>query len=155
MPETANLTSVEVLSRTRGALHEFLHGAGDALAMVQLEMQRVIEWVEHDRPKFWEAAVRKSYDAVAEARSNLERRRMIALHGERPACHEEQKALDKAKLRLRLAEEKLEAVKRWQRALQHEFKEYTARAGQLEPIAAVPSVISPGSAASGSPLNRV
>jgi hypothetical protein len=109
----------------------FIQGSGDALAAAQLELSRAVEWIEHDRPKFWETQLRKSFDAVAEARSALERKRIVKIGGETPSAHEEQIALEKAKRRLRHCEEMQDAVRKWQAAIQHEIKEFTARLGQL------------------------
>jgi hypothetical protein len=129
---SAKITSVDALGRLKGGLFSFRQGCLDGLTAVQLEVQRFVDWVEHDRAKFWEGQVRRGWDRVAEARSNLERcQMMVDADGRPPACREEQLALEKAKRALRHAEEKVEIVKRWVRALRHEITEYEAREGQL------------------------
>jgi hypothetical protein len=131
MSTAANVGSLDAVARLRAALLAFLQGSGDALAAAQLELSRAVEWIEHDRPKFWETQLRKSFDAVAEARSALERKRIVKVGGETPSAHDEQVALEKAKRRLRHCEEMQDVVRKWQAAIQHEIKEFTARLGQL------------------------
>jgi len=131
MSTAANVGSLDAVARLRGALLAFLQGSGDALTAAQLELARAVEWVEHDRPKFWEMQLRRSFDAVAEARAALERKRIVKVGGETPSAHEEQIALEKAKRRLRHCEEMQDAVRNWQRTIQHEIKEFSARLGQL------------------------
>ena len=131
MSSAANVGSLDAVARLRAALLAFLQGSGDALVSAQLELSRAVEWIEHDRPKFWETQLRKSFDAVAEARSALERKRIVKTGGETPSAHDEQIALEKAKRRLRQCEEMQDTVRKWQATIQHEIKEFTARLGQL------------------------
>jgi hypothetical protein len=131
MGATANLTSTDALVRLKLALQYFHQGAIDGLTAVALEVQRFVDWVEHDRAKFWAMKVRRGFDKVAEARSNLERCQMMNVAGHTPECRDEKKALERAKRELAHAEEKVEKVRHWSRALRHEATEYQARAGQL------------------------
>jgi hypothetical protein len=131
MGATAKLTSTDALTRLKLALQYFHLGANDGLTAVAMEVQRFIDWVEHDRAKFWAMKVRKGFDKIAEARSNLERCQMMNVAGHTPECRDEKKALERAKRELAYAEEKVAKVKHWSRALRHEATEYQARAGQL------------------------
>lgn len=130
MGSTAKITSTDALGRLKLALQYFHQGANDGLTAVALEIQRFVDWVEHDRAKFWAMKVRRGYDRVAEARATLERCQM-SVAGHTPECRDEKKALEKAKRELHYAEEKVEKVRHWTRALRHEVTEYQARAGQL------------------------
>jgi hypothetical protein len=48
-----------------------------------------------------------------------------------PACREEKMALDKAKRRLAVAQEKVEAVRRWSHVVEHQSIELTGSVAQL------------------------
>jgi hypothetical protein len=122
---------LDAVARLRGALLAFLQGAGDGLAAAQMELSRAVEWIEHDRPKFWEVQLRRSHDAVAEACAALERKLIVKVGGESPSALEEKMALEKAKRRLRHCEEMQTAVRKWQQTIAHEIKEFSARLGQL------------------------
>jgi hypothetical protein len=131
MNGSAHITSIDALRRWRAALLRFGQDANDALAALQLELQRAVDWFEHDRPAYWQQKVRRGWEKIAEARADLERCEMMAMEGSRPACRDEQEALEKAKRELRRAEETLEAVKRWVQAVRHEVTEFQPRIGQL------------------------
>ena len=60
---------------------------------MQLEIQRAIDWIEHDRPKYWEERVRKGFENIASARANLERCEMQIVAGHTPECRDEKIAL--------------------------------------------------------------
>jgi len=128
---SANVRSIAVLERVRHAMQAFGEDAGQALSMAAMVIARYLDWIEHDRVKYWENQVRRGFEQIAECRADLERCESLALEGQRKTCHEEKEALDAAKRRLRRAEEQLEAVRHWRNKLQHEVAEYRARVGQL------------------------
>jgi hypothetical protein len=131
MSESAHITAIDVLERFRQAMLTFRNDAAESLAGAAMVVQRYVEWIEHDRVKFWETQIRRGWERIAEARADLERCQGLAMEGERKSCHEEQEALDAAKRRLRRAEEQLDAVRHWRNKLHHEIVEYQARAGRL------------------------
>ena len=131
MPESAHITSIDVLARFKLAMQKFRDEAGEALGGAAMVIQRYVDWIEHDCVKHWQNQVRIGWEKIAEARADLERCQALAMNGERKTCHEEQEALDAAKRRLRRAEEQLETVRHWRNKIQHETSEYQARAGQL------------------------
>jgi hypothetical protein len=71
--DAANVRSVEVIAHFRAAMIGFEHAATDAIGQVQMEIHRVLEWIEHDRVAYWQDQVRRGWDRIAEARANLER----------------------------------------------------------------------------------
>src|SRR4051812_19107517 len=113
MGDSANVRSLDVIRDFKAALVRFEEEACIAMAALRQEIVRALDWLEHDRPIYWKEQVRRSFDAVAKARTDLDacRRRTVADH--RPACIEEQLALRKAQERLKTAEEKVELVRRW------------------------------------------
>ena len=66
------------------ALRSFEEDAGGALADLQMQINRVLEWIHHDRKEYWAERVRRGHQEVAEAKQNLERRLIFRATKERP-----------------------------------------------------------------------
>ena len=132
MGNLAKVTSTDAVQRMATALDCFKEQSTAALDNLQMELQRALDWIRHDRKEFWDQEVRRGRDRVAEARADLERRRTFHSIGDyQPACREEKMALEKAKRRLRVAEEKVEVVRRWRRNVEHELTEFQGAVNQL------------------------
>jgi hypothetical protein len=131
MSTGANVQSSDAIEAVRGSLSVFADQVSDALTELEGEMRRVLEWLEHDRPRHWKTQVRIAHDQVHEAQQALHRCLMFPVAGERPSCYEERAALKKAQARLVYCEKKLDGVRHWQRAVQHELFEYEGRISQL------------------------
>jgi hypothetical protein len=131
MSTGANVHSTEAIEAVRNSLVQFADQIQDALVELSSEMRRVLEWLEHDRPRFWKNQVRIAHDRVHEAQQALHRCLMFPVAGERPSCYEERAALKRAQARLAYCEEKVEHVRQWQRTVQHELFEYEGRISQL------------------------
>ena len=50
---SANVRSLEAIQAVRAALVVFRDELEQALSMIDLEMRHVLDWLEHDRPRFW------------------------------------------------------------------------------------------------------
>jgi hypothetical protein len=131
MNQSANVSSIDSIGRVKLALQTFEQSAGDALTAVEMQIRRAIDWLEGDQAGYWQNRIRRGQDQVSEAKLTLERCMMFADEGQRAACDVEKKDLEKAKRRLALAEEKLEAVRRWSRAIGREAAEYEAGVSAL------------------------
>jgi chromosome segregation ATPase len=128
----AKVTSTEAVERLASALDAFKEEAVAALDSLELEVRRVLEWICHDRKDFWDQEVRRGWNRVAEARAELERRMTYHRVGEhQPACRDEKLALEKAKRQLHTAEQKIEVVRRWRKAVEQELTEYQGAVNQL------------------------
>jgi hypothetical protein len=123
MTRSAKVQSIDVLDLLALAVRAFAQEASVALDDVRMDLHRALQWVQYDQKDFWSQESRRSQEAVAEARINLERKRMFRVGDQEPSCQEEKKALEAAKRRVERAREKLEAVKRWSRFLEHESHE--------------------------------
>jgi len=121
----------------RAALVAFRDEVEQALAMIDIEMRRVIDWLEHDRPTYWRKQVHVAHDAVTEARASLHRCLMYPINDERPSCYEERAELKKAEARLAYCNEKSERLRHWIREIRHESFEYEGRISQLKEIAEI------------------
>jgi hypothetical protein len=115
----------------RAALVKFHESARASLDSMRFEVLRALDWLQHDRGPYWQQKVRDGFDDVAQARIQLEncRRRVVA--GNKPACIEEQIELRNSRLRLQLAQEKVEIVRRWIGQLTQASEEFRGRIGQL------------------------
>jgi len=131
MTRYANLTSVDAVRLLAAALRSFEEDAGGALADLQMQINRVLEWIHHDRKEYWAERVRRGHQEVAEAKQNLERRLIYRATEERPSCREEKAALEKAKRRLEVAQEKVRAVQHWAHSLEHEIRDFRGSISQL------------------------
>jgi hypothetical protein len=131
MSGSANVRSVPAVVAAKKALGSFSDQVEQALAMIEVEMRRVLDWLQHDRPRFWRNEIRLANDAVAEARAALQRCLMYPINDERPSCYDERAALKRAQERLGYCEEKAERLKHWKRELEHEMFQYEGRISQL------------------------
>ncbi len=127
----ACVRSVAAVDELSVALRLFAEESANALADLDQEVKRALEWIHHDRKDYWAREVRQGFDRVAEARANLERRMISRLGDDRPAATEEKKALAIAKQRLEMAQEKVQAVKRWSHVIEHELQEYVGILNQF------------------------
>jgi hypothetical protein len=132
MTRYANLTSVDAVRLLAAALRSFEEDAGGALADLQIQINRVLQWIHYDRKEYWAERVRRGYQEVAEAKQNLERRMIYRPSNERPSCREEKAALEKAKRRLTVAQEKVQTVRHWAQTIEHEIRDFR---GSINPLA--------------------
>ncbi len=131
MNRSAHVESIDAVQMLRVALPRFQEDASDALVAIEQEIHRFLDWLEHDQLKYWIHQTRRASEQIGEARSNLERKRVMTVGGETPPCYEEKQALARAKGRFRLAEEKVAEVRRMRREVDHEVSEVQGRLGSL------------------------
>lgn len=131
MTRSARLISIEAVDELATALACFRDEVSNALAEMDQQVKRAMDWVQHDRKEYWSREVHQGFDRVAAARTALQRKQIIRVGDARSSAIEEKKALAAARLRLHLAEEKLEATRRWSHVLQHESDEFRGALSQL------------------------
>jgi len=131
MARGAKVRSIDAVGTFSAALKNFEEEASGALTSLDMEVRRALEWIHQDRKEYWKQQVRRRQDKVGEARGDLERRMTYRATDEQPSCHEEKVALEKAKRRLRVAEEKVQIVRHWARVLDHEVHEFRGSINQL------------------------
>ncbi|WP_166823503.1 hypothetical protein [Thalassoroseus pseudoceratinae] len=132
MSGSAHITDVEAIANFLVAIRRFQDESLTALAMLNQQVSRALEFFDHDLPSQWKQRVRQCYDDISEARVRLETRRNRTVGGQRPACIEEKQALDAAKRSLRDAEGKVETTRRWAINLHKESDEYRGRSGRCK-----------------------
>ena len=128
MSTQADIKSIDTLSLVKLAMITYAHDSSQALAEIEVEGQRGIDWITVDRAAFWKAETRRAADGVNQAIKDLEHCRTYKKVGDNaPACAEEKKNLEKARKKLQRAEEKLELVKRWTPVVLQQFRETCIR----------------------------
>jgi hypothetical protein len=128
---SAGVGSLEALKDFRAALCRFIKDAGDSLLAVDLELRRAQDWLHVDRPRYWQAEIRRREDAVLHAKADLARAKTTAMFGNTAGCTDQKVALRRAQARLEVAKEKLLTVRRWAMVLEREVEEYKGPAQQL------------------------
>ncbi|MFO1092119.1 MAG: hypothetical protein U0992_02245 [Planctomycetaceae bacterium] len=123
----ANVLSIPALRDLKAGILKFQQEAQGGLEAAQMELHKLIAWIEQDRPAYWNSQVRRAFDQVAATRAALMSCQMRTVGGHRPACIEEKKAHQKAKLRLEHCHEQLKRVQQWAVKLQREVDEFRAR----------------------------
>ncbi len=132
MSPSAKLISIDAVEKMSVALTQFGEEVAVALDQLGIESKRALEWIRHERKAHWATQVRRNRDAVSEARSQLERALTYrGVAGQRPACREERAELEKMKRRLHVSEEKVEAVRHWTNAIDHQVLELIGSMSQL------------------------
>jgi hypothetical protein len=131
MSGSARIQTIDAVALLANALRQFGEDANVALIDLDLEMNRALDWIQRERRDYWEAQVRRAWEQINEARAELDRCLRNVVAGQRPSGYEERKALERAKLRLRKAEEKIEIVRRWAHTADRESLHYRVSAGQL------------------------
>ena len=106
MSRSAQVHSLESIEAVKVALLAFSHDINLAVAGLDSEIRRMLEWLEHDRPAFWKKQVHRAHDAMVQAQAELHRCLMFPINDERPSCYDERKALQRAQKRLEYCEEK-------------------------------------------------
>ncbi|MFN0019836.1 MAG: hypothetical protein ACKVP0_16385 [Pirellulaceae bacterium] len=127
---SANITSIEAIRAFTTALMAFEDGAEDAAVQLEIEARRSVTWID-ELAMYWPKEVRKASDAQSEARLALERCELTISGEQGRSCYDERKALEKAKRRLRLAEEKVQAVRRWKVQIRKEVEEFQVQIAKL------------------------
>jgi hypothetical protein len=124
MDSQARVASLDRVQDFRAAYAKFGDAARQALLGVELEIRRMLDWLEKDQVAFWKAEIRRREEKVNEAKAALHRKRITATFGHVVSDTDEIVALRKAKARLEEAEEKLKLVKQWYLLIEQEVNEY-------------------------------
>lgn len=127
----ANIRSTAAVRTTKSALIQFEAGMRDVIAELLLQTQRASDYIEQDRARYWPRAARTASDRLIAARNALERCETSIRPDDKRSCYEEKLALDKAKRRLRLCEEKVRTLRKWRVAIRQEVEEFRGQMARL------------------------
>lgn len=132
MARSAKLTSIDAVREMAAAFAKFGDEAAAAIDDLDINVRRAIEWIEHDRKQYWEMELRRAWEQLAEARSELEKAllyRKVADYT--PSCREERVRVEKAKRRVEVAEEVNRALPGWAHRIDHAVRELDGVEGLL------------------------
>jgi uncharacterized protein involved in exopolysaccharide biosynthesis len=115
MRQAARVLSTDALRDLRSALARFKSRAQDGLRTALMETRHTLDWLDKQLDA-WRREAEKRHEIVLRCRSELAVVRS-APENLRSAATEREIDLRKAMARLREAEEKVEAVRRWKRML--------------------------------------
>ena len=128
MSTQAEVNSIDTLAFVKAAMVAFGHETGQSLAEVEMQAQRIVDWICIEQAAYWKTEVRRAADGVNQAMKDLQHCRTFKKVGNNePSCIEEKKALEKARKKLARAEEKAEAVRRWAPVVRQQFQETGVR----------------------------
>ena len=119
----AHVQSLAAVKEFRPAVIQFRAEIQDALSSLALDLRRAHDWLA-DQRRQWERAVRESHDEVVHAKAELFRRQTVPPGDRVPDTSQQEEDLQRAKARLRHAEEKVEACRRWATQLDRAIEEY-------------------------------
>jgi len=126
----AKITSIGALREFRLVVAKYRSEATAALIEAESELQRTVVWLRHDRLAHWTRELRKREELLVRAKSEMYRN-VVQSDTDGRAGVDQKKALEKAKRQLAEAQQKLEAVKKWIRVLDHEMVLYRGEVQSL------------------------
>ncbi|WP_165219548.1 hypothetical protein [Aquisphaera insulae] len=131
MADAAKVLSVQALKDFRISLINFVEEARNALGGVDMELKRMRDWLERDQLGYWQMQVKRRHEAMMEARTELHRRKLSQQGSDAISDTEQKENLREAQRRLRVAEEKVEIVKKLIPFFHHAAAEYVSHATPL------------------------
>ena len=132
MSKSANVLSVQTLKDFKLVMCNFAEEARNSLSGVDMELRRMRDWLERDQLGYWQAQVKRRQEEVMQARADLHKRKISQQGSDAVSDSEQKEALREAQRRLRVAEEKVDLIKKKLIPfLHHEASEYRARSQPL------------------------
>lgn len=131
----ARVLDLGAIERFKAGLAEFGETVKIGLYEADNEVERAMVWLERDRIPHWRRQIQIRNEEVAAAKSALFRKQMQGNDKDgRPSVVDEKIALERAKSRLRNADERHRACRSWRNRLSQEYAVYK---GQVQSMAAV------------------
>jgi len=114
MAQQAQVTSAEAIESFRAGLILFLSKVRPTLEEVSDEVLRLQSWLQNDQRRRWETELRRRGRQLEEARQELFNATLSHLEQATALQH---MAVQRAQRAVREAEDKLDTLKKWERAL--------------------------------------
>ena len=130
MPAAAHITSTAAIPALKLALQQFAESVAKALVELDLQTRRSSDWID-ERCRYWPRELHTASDAMNEARLALERCELTVDTADRRPCYDERKALERAKRRVRMVEQKIDAARRWRNVLRKEVEEFQVQIAKM------------------------
>src|SRR5262245_51352793 len=120
---SAHVQSLAAVKEFRPAVVQFRAEIQDALSSLAMDLRRQQDWLA-DQRRHWERSVRESHDEVVHAKAELFRRQTVPPGDRVPDTSQQEEDLARAKAKLKHAEDKVEAGRRWVTTLDRAIEEY-------------------------------
>lgn len=131
MSKSANVRSIQALKDFRIAYCNFAEDARGAVGGVEMEIRKFRDWLERDQLNYWRMQVKKREEMLMEARAALHKKKLAAGKSDAVSDSEEKENLRNATRLLRVAEEKVEVVKKLIPQFHHAVDEYHSHSQPL------------------------
>jgi hypothetical protein len=136
MSSQVSVTSIDALKEFRVALALYGEDALSALGAVDAEVRRTIQWLQQERPYYWQEQIKRRRQFVAEAKAELFQKKLQQKADYHPSMSEPMEKLRHAEAALADAEKRLGLVRKWQPILQQAALEYRASTRRINDLAA-------------------
>ena len=127
----ARVTDIKTLAQFRPALIRFGEDAERALTSTGSDAMRILSWLQHDRMTHWKREIRERSEQAVRANTKLIQQ--TSSENPRPSVDARQE-YERAKARVRDAEEKYDQTRMWARRLEQEIENYRST---IEPLATI------------------
>jgi uncharacterized protein YqeY len=117
---------VDALKDLRAHFALFGEDVQSAMAGVDMEARRTVQWLQNDRRAYWQEQVKRRREAVSQAQADLFRRKLSQTDESAKVYTEQKENLRRAEAALRDAETRLALIKKWEPKLQQAILEYRA-----------------------------
>jgi len=124
MDSQASVGSVDAFRDFRAAFVKFGDASRNALIAVDIEIRRMLDWLEKDQGAYWKNEIRRREEKLNEAKAALHRKRITATFGNAVSDSEEILMVRRAQAKLEHAENKLKEVKQWYLTVEQAVNEY-------------------------------
>jgi hypothetical protein len=143
MSSQANVQSIDSLKEFRVALALFGEDMLSTLGATEAELRRTLQWLQQERPGYWQDQIKRRREIASQARAELFRRKLQKTADNNPAMSEQKENLRVAEAAVQDAEKRLALVRKWQPILQQAALEYHGSVQRLKGLSAadVPSAV--------------
>lgn len=133
----AQVGSIEALRDFRVALALYGDDVQAALGAADAEIRRTVQWLQQDRPFYWQEQIKRRRERVASAKADLFRLKLQKTPEHHPSLAEPKERLRNAEAALQDAEKRLILTRKWQSALQQAVVEYHGSVQRLKDMSTV------------------
>ena len=136
MSSQAEVHSIDALKDFRTALALYSEDTLAALGAVEAEVRRTGQWLQQERPYYWQDQIKRRREQVASAKAEVFRRRLQKTPEYSPSLSEPMEILRRAEAGLQDAEKRLIQVRKWQPLFHQAVLEYHGSIQRIKDLAA-------------------
>ena len=136
MSSQAEVHSIDALKDFRTALALYSEDTLSALGAVDAEVRRTGQWLQQERPYYWQEQIKRRREQVASAKAEVFRRRLQKTPEYSPSLSEPMEILRRAEASLQDAEKRLSQVRKWQPLFHQAVLEYHGSIQRIKDLAA-------------------